>query len=460
MKTADHTGHAATDFGSYASCGTPIAHPGSLGTHATAPELGELVKRIHHQVLERFELKELAQLPEDRQKREIRLEAERLIDAENLPLSGTQRTQVIQDLLDEIVGLGPLEKLLRDNTANDILVNGPNQVYIERKGRLEETSLHFRDEEHLLTIIDRIVSKVGRHVDQTSPIVDARLADGSRVNAVVRPVALRGPTLSIRRFGAVPLQLKDLLQLKALTPEMAQYLESAVKARLNIVISGGTGSGKTTLLNTLSGFIPNSERIISVEDAAELQLQQRHVVQLESRPPNIEGKCEITIRDLVRTTLRMRPNRIIIGECRGPEAFDMLQAMNTGHEGSLTTLHANSPRDALSRLEMMLMMAGLEVPLPVIREQISSAVNLIVQVDRLAGGARRITSITEVTGRHEDVITTQEIFRFRQIGLRPTGHVFGQFEGMGVRSAYVERLQRVGIDLPANLFNQHVMMEA
>jgi pilus assembly protein CpaF len=301
---------------------------------------------------------------------------------------------------------------------------------------------------------------VGRRVDQTSPIVDARLPDGSRVNAVIRPLALRGPTLSIRRFGVTPLKLGDLLQLKSLTSEMARFLEAAVKAKLNILISGGTGSGKTTLLNTLSAFIPNTERIISVEDAAELQLQQRHVVQLESRPPNVEGKGEITLRDLVRNTLRMRPNRIIVGECRGPEAFDMLQAMNTGHEGSLTTLHANSPRDALSRLEMMMMMAGMDMPLYAVREQIASAINLIVQLDRLAGGPRRVTSITEITGRERDVITIQEIFHYRQLGLQPTGIAYGRFESTGLRPYFTPRLREASIELPAEMFREGVLMEA
>jgi pilus assembly protein CpaF len=356
--------------------------------------------------------------------------------------------------------VGPLEKLLRDTGTTDILVNGPNQVYVERKGQLEETQVRFRDDGHLLQIIHRIVAKVGRRVDQTSPIVDARLPDGSRVNAIIPPLSLRGPTLSIRRFGVVPLLLKDLLQLKALTPDMALFLEATVKARINIIISGGTGSGKTTLLNALSAFIPNTERIISVEDSAELQLQQRHVVQLESRPPNIEGKGEITLRDLVRNTLRMRPNRIIVGECRGPEAIDMLQAMNTGHEGSLTTLHANSPRDALSRLEMMLMMAGMDVPLHALREQIASAINLIIQVDRLQGGPRRVTSITEITGRENDVITIQEIFRFQQLGVNAAGIAYGQFEATGIRPNIMPRLEMASIQLSPNLFHEGAIMRA
>jgi pilus assembly protein CpaF len=450
------------DFGSYGDLGA--AADSSVKSLPCEPAPGtqfdELLQRIHHQTVDRLELDELSKLPEDRQRNEIRLVAERLLEIENPLFSSSQRTQFIQDLLDEIIGLGPLEKLLRDASLTEILVNSANQVYVERMGRLEESPVHFRDESQLLDIIQRIVGRVGRRVDQTSPIVDARLADGSRVNAVIPPLALRGPALSIRRFGVTPMRLKDLLQSKALTPEMSLFLEGAVKARLNIIISGGTGSGKTTLLNTLSAFIPNNERIISIEDAAELQLQQRHVVQLESRPPNIEGKGAITVRDLLRNTLRMRPNRIIVGECRGAEAFDMMQAMNTGHDGSLTTLHSNSPRDALSRLEMLLMMGEMDVPLAALRQQIASAINLIIQVDRLPGGPRRITSITEVTGREQDVITTQEIFHFRQLGVHPTGIAYGQFEVTGVRPSLMSRFEAAGIQLPQNLFEERVLMEA
>jgi pilus assembly protein CpaF len=446
-------------FGDYASIGVPIG-PAAENRRSSDKESDDLQLRIHHKVLDEFRLEELNKLPEDRQRSEIRAVVERLIDSENLPLSGAQRGQFIQDMLDEILGLGPLEKLLRDSSATDILVNGCNQVYVERKGRLEEAPIHFRNDSHLLQIIHRIVARVGRRVDQASPIVDARLPDGSRVNAIIPPLSLRGPSLSIRRFGVVPLLLKDLLQLKALSPEMALFLEATVKAKTNIIISGGTGSGKTTLLNALSSFIPNTERIISVEDAAELQLQQRHVVQLESRPPNIEGKGEVTLRDLVRNTLRMRPNRIIVGECRGPEAVDMLQAMNTGHEGSLTTLHANSPRDALSRLEMMLMMAGMDVPLHALREQIASAISLIIQVDRVPGGPRRVTSITEITGREKDTITIQEIFRFQPLGLDSTGIAVGQFESTGIRPKFMPRLETSGIQLPPHLFQERVLMQA
>jgi pilus assembly protein CpaF len=450
------------DFGSYGDLGA-TANPSVKGLPvepASGNQFDELLQRIHRQTVDRLELEELSKLPEDKQRNEIRLVAERLLEIENPLFSSSQRTQFIQDLLDEIIGLGPLEKLLRDASLSEILVNGPNQVYVERMGRLEESPVRFRDESQLLDIIQRIVGRVGRRVDQTSPIVDARLADGSRVNAVIPPLALRGAALSIRRFGVTPMRLKDLLQSKALTPEMALFLEGAVKARLNIIISGGTGSGKTTLLNTLSAFIPNTERIISIEDAAELQLQQRHVVQLESRPPNIEGKGAVTVRDLLRNTLRMRPNRIIVGECRGAEAFDMMQAMNTGHDGSLTTLHSNSPRDALSRLEMLLMMGEMDVPLAALRQQIASAISLIIQVDRLPGGPRRITSITEVTGREQDVITTQEIFHFRQLGVHPTGIAYGQFEVTGIRPSLMSRFEAAAIQLPQNLFEERVLMEA
>lgn len=449
----------AYNFGSYAGVGIPVNQPTAspVGPSSTK-EADDLLRLIHRQVLDEFQLAELNKLPEESQRSEIRAVIAHLLDAGNLPLSASQRNQLTQDVLDEILGLGPLEKLLRDATVTDILVNGSQQVYVERQGKLEEVQIHFRDDAHLLQIIHRIVSRVGRRVDQSSPIVDARLPDGSRVNAIIPPLSLRGPTLSIRRFGVVPLLLKDLLRLRSLTPEMAMFLEAAVKGRINIIISGGTGSGKTTLLNTLSSFIPNTERIISVEDAAELQLQQRHVVQLESRPPNIEGKGDVSLRDLVRNTLRMRPNRIIVGECRGSEAVDMLQAMNTGHEGSLTTLHANSPRDALSRLEMMLMMSGMEVPLYALREQIASAISLIIQVDRLPGGPRRITSITEITGREKETITIQEIFRFEQLGVNASGISVGKFESTGIRPKIMGRLEAAGVELPADLFSERELL--
>jgi pilus assembly protein CpaF len=356
-----------------------------------------------------------------------------------------------------MLGLGPLEKLLRDVSISDILVNGPDQVYVERQGTLTESPVRFRDEEHLLEIIRRIVHKVGRHVSKASPMVDARLPDGSRINAIIPPLAVRGPVLSIRRFGARPLRLDDLLQYQALTQEIAWLLEAAVKARLNILISGGTGSGKTTLLNVLSSFIPNGDRVITIEDAAELQLQQRHVVSLETRPPNMEGTGAVSMRDLVRNALRMRPDRIVVGECRGAEVMDMLQAMNTGHSGSMSTLHANSPRDVLARLEMMLMMSEVELPLHALRQAIASAIDLIVQVDRLPGGARRIMNVTEVVGMERDIICSQDLFIFQRAGLDAAGRACGHFEATGIRPTFMPRIANAGVELPPNLFQARVL---
>jgi pilus assembly protein CpaF len=369
-----------------------------------------------------------------------------------------EREKLIEEILDETLGFGPLEPLLKDPTISDILVNGPKNCYVERRGKLEKTDVIFRDNDHLMQIIDRIVSKVGRRVDETSPLVDARLPDGSRVNAVIAPIALDGATLSIRRFGANPLKLEDLLNYKAFSPEMAMLLEACIKARLNVVISGGTGCGKTTLLNTLSSFIPPDERIVTIEDAAELQLQQDHVVRLETRPPNIEGKGQIMTRDLVRNALRMRPERIIVGECRGAETLDMLQAMNTGHAGSMTTLHANSVRDGMSRLETMIMMAGFELPIKAMRQQIASAIDLVIQANRLQGGPRKITSITEVMNMEQDVIIMQEIFRYRQLGVDQNGRAYGQFEATGVRPTFVNRLEAKGVKLPSNMFAERVLL--
>src|SRR5438128_2519108 len=362
----------------------------------------ELKRQIHSKLVERLDFTRVRDLSSDAMRRDIRRVIEHLCDTENPLLNRIEREKLIEEVLDETLGFGPLEILLKDPTISDILVNGPHKIYVERRGKLEKTEVKFRDNDHLLQIIDRIVSKVGRRVDETSPMVDARLPDGSRVNAIIQPLALDGPTMSIRRFGANPLKLEDLLNYKAFTPEMAMLMEAAIKARLNIVISGGTGCGKTTLLNTLSGFIPPDERIVTIEDAAELQLQQDHIVRLETRPSNIEGKGEINTRDLVRNSLRMRPDRIVIGECRGAEALDMLQAMNTGHEGSLTTLHANDTHDAIGRLEIMVGMAGFDLPIWVIRRQIASAIHIIVQVSRLLGGARKVTKISEVTGLEQD----------------------------------------------------------
>jgi pilus assembly protein CpaF len=418
----------------------------------------ELKRLIHGKLVDKLDLSRVSDLEGDTLRREIRLVVERLCDTENPLLNRMERERLIDEVLDETFGFGPLEVLLKDPTISDILVNGPHKVYVERRGKMEKTEVKFRDNDHLLQIIDRIVSKVGRRVDETSPMVDARLPDGSRVNAIIPPLALDGPTVSIRRFGSNPLKLEDLLNYKAFTPEMAMLMEACIKARLNIVISGGTGCGKTTLLNTLSSFIPHEERIITIEDAAELQLQQEHIVRLETRPANIENKGQVTTRDLVRNALRMRPERIIIGECRGAETLDMLQAMNTGHAGSMTTLHANSPRDAQARLETMIMMAGLDLPIKAMRQQISSAVDVIIQANRLQGGPRKVTCITEVMNMEQDVIIMQEVFRYKQLGIDQNGRAYGQFESTGVRPTFVNRLEAAGIKLPSNLFQERVLL--
>jgi pilus assembly protein CpaF len=418
----------------------------------------ELKRLIHGKLVDKLDLSRVSDLEGDTLRREIRLVVERLCDTENPLLNRMERERLIDEVLDETFGFGPLEVLLKDPTVSDILINGPQKVYVERRGKMEKTEVKFRDNEHLLQIIDRIVSKVGRRVDETSPMVDARLPDGSRVNAIIPPLALDGASVSIRRFGSNPLKLEDLLNYKAFTPEMAMLMEACIKARLNIIISGGTGCGKTTLLNTLSSFIPHEERIVTIEDAAELQLQQDHVVRLETRPPNIEGKGSITCRDLVRNALRMRPERIIIGECRGAESLDMLQAMNTGHAGSMTTLHANTCRDGQARLETMVMMAGMDLPIKAMRQQISSAVDLIIQANRLQGGPRKVTSITEVMGMEQDMIIMQEVFRYKQLGIDQNGRCYGQFEATGVRPSFVNRLEQAGIKLPSNLFQERVLL--
>ncbi len=417
----------------------------------------ELKRLIHDKLIDKLDLSKVSSLDPDTLRREIRLVAERLCDTENPLLNRMERERLIDEVLDAALGFGPLEILLKDPTISDILINGPQKIFVERRGKMELSSVTFRNNEHLLQIIDRIVSKVGRRVDETSPMVDARLPDGSRVNAIIPPLALDGASVSIRRFGSNPLRLEDLLNYKAFTPEMAMLMEAAIKARLNIIISGGTGCGKTTLLNTLSSFIPSEDRVITIEDAAELQLQQEHVVRLETRPPNIEGKGAVNTRDLVRNALRMRPERIIIGECRGPESLDMLQAMNTGHAGSMTTLHANTPRDAQARLETMIMMAGLELPIKAMRQQISSAVDVIIQANRLQGGPRKVTSITEVMGMEQDIIVMQEIFRFRQLGIDQNGRSVGQFEATGVRPSFVNKIEAAGIKLPSNLFQERIL---
>src|SRR6202163_2808831 len=418
----------------------------------------ELKRLIHGKLVDKLDLSRVSDLEGETLRREIRLVVERLCDTENPLLNRMERERLIDEVLDETFGFGPLEVLLKDPTISDILVNGAHRVFVERRGKMEKSDVKFRDNDHLMQIIDRIVSKVGRRVDETSPMVDARLPDGSRFNAIIAPLSLDGASVSIRRFGSNPLKLEDLLNYKAFTPEMAMLLEACIKARLNILISGGTGSSKTTLLNTMSSFIPGEERIVTIEDAAELQLQQEHIVRLETRPPNIEGKGAVNTRDLVKNALRMRPERIIIGECRGAEALDMLQAMNTGHSGSMTTLHANTPRDAQARLETMIMMGGLDLPINAMRQQICSAVDLIVQANRLQGGPRKITSIVEVMNMEQDVIIMQEIFRFKQLGIDQNGRAYGQFETTGVRPSFVTRLEAAGIKLPSNLFQERILM--
>ncbi|MGQ9626083.1 MAG: CpaF family protein [Anaerolineae bacterium] len=376
---------------------------------------------------------------------------ETVLSQESIVLSRAQRQSLFEQIVAEILGFGPIEPLLEDETITEIMVNGPQKVYIERKGKIEKTNISFENDEHVMRIIDRIVSPLGRRIDESSPYVDARLPDGSRVNAIIPPLALNGPTITIRKFSRTPLTAQNLLEFGTLTEEALEFLNACVKARLNIIISGGTGSGKTTTLNVLSGFIPEDERIITVENAAELQLQQDHVVTLESRPPNIEGKGEVTIRDLVINTLRMRPDRIVVGECRGGEALDMLQAMNTGHDGSLTTLHSNSPRDTLARLETMTLMAGMELPVRAIREQIASAVDLIVHQERMRDGSRKVVNITEVQGMEGDVIVLSDIFIFEQTGME-AGKVIGRLRPTGIRPKFVEKIEAANIFLPPNIF--------
>jgi pilus assembly protein CpaF len=384
-------------------------------------------------------------------RREIEEAFGRALDAEGLALTRAERTRMLEQITDEIVGLGPLEPLLRDETITEVMVNGPRQIYIERAGKIELTPVSFQNDEHVMRIIDRIISPIGRRVDESSPMVDARLVDGSRVNAVIPPISLIGPVLTVRKFAATPLTTDDLIRFGTATAEMFDFLRACVEARLNVFVSGGTGSGKTTMLNILSGFIPNDERIVTVEDAAELQLRQEHVVTLEARPANIEGKGAIPIRELVRNSLRMRPDRIIVGEVRGAEALDMLQAMNTGHDGSMSTGHANSPRDMLARLETMVMFAGVDLPLRAVREQIASAVDLIVHQERLKDGSRKITSITEVQGMEGDVIVLQDIFVFEQTGVSE-GRIQGRLRPTGVRPRFSEKFEVMGVALPAGLF--------
>ena len=414
--------------------------------------IAEVKIELHKALLDTLNLAALEKATEQELRQEIDSIATESLEGMGIVLNREERLQLNQDLYDEVTGLGPLEPLLKDDNINDILVNGPRQIFVERAGKLELTEVTFKDERHLQRIIDKIVSAVGRRVDESNPYVDARLADGSRFNAMVPPVAVDGSLVSIRKFKKDKLGIDDLVRYGAFSDEMAAYLQAAVATRLNIIVSGGTGSGKTTTLNALSSFIDNSERILTIEDTAELQLQQTHVGRMESRPPNVEGKGAVTQRDCLRNALRMRPDRIIVGETRGEEVIDMLQAMNTGHDGSMTTIHANSARDGISRLENMVSMSGIEMPTKAIRGQIASAVNLIVQVSRLQDGSRRMVSVTEITGMEGDVISMQEVFRYQRVGLTPDNKIIGHFTATGVRSNFSERFRLWGYDLPASIF--------
>jgi pilus assembly protein CpaF len=416
----------------------------------------ELKSQIHRKLIGVLALDRVSSIPKDRVRAEIGRVVERLLDEERVPMTTAEQTKIVEEVLDETLGLGPLETLLKEPTISDILVNRYNKIYIERNGKLSETSVRFKDDAHLLHIIEKIVSQVGRRIDEAQPIVDARLQDGSRVNAIIPPLALDGPCLSIRRFGRHVITQEEMLQLKTLTPGMLRFLAACVQSKTTILISGGTGSGKTTMLNGLSRFIPEEERIVTIEDTAELQLQQRHLVKFETRPPNLNKEGGINQRQLLRTALRMRPDRIIVGECRGAEALDMLQAMNTGVEGSMSTVHANSPRDAFSRLETMVMMADLEIPQRVILQQLASAIKMVVQVSRLQDGTRKILSVSEVLGVNEDKVQLQEIFTFERIGVSDAGKVQGKFHATGTMPKILDRLRVSGIQLPHSIFEESV----
>jgi pilus assembly protein CpaF len=411
---------------------------------------------LHRKILDRLDLEKLGRTPSETAREEVLLLIRNTVNSEAVPLSFAERERLAREILDEIFGLGPLEPLLKDPSISDILVNRFDRVYVERAGKIEPTGLSFKDDQHLMQIIDRIVSRVGRRVDESSPMVDARLVDGSRVNAIIPPLAIDGPCLSIRRFGRDPVTARNMIENKTLTEPMLELLSAMVKGRLNILISGGTGAGKTTLLNVLSGYIPNAERIVTIEDAAELQLKQEHVVRLETRPPNIEGKGAVRQRQLVINSLRMRPDRIVVGEVRGEEAFDMLQAMNTGHEGSLTTVHANSQRDALARIENMFSMANLNIPERAVRSQIAAAIHAVVQIARLSDGTRKVISITEVTGVEDELIAMQDIFLFDRVGIDEGGKVKGVFKATGVRPKFADRLAVTGCRLRPALFESRM----
>jgi pilus assembly protein CpaF len=419
----------------------------------------DLKERLHQHVIELLDLNAVSTMSQDAVELQLTKLVEQLLQQESAPLNQRERVQITQDVIHEVLGLGPLEPLLADTSVNDILVNGHKQVFVERSGKLELTSVRFKDDGHLKKIIEKIVSRVGRRIDESVPMVDARLADGSRVNAIIPPLAIDGPSLSIRKFSKDPLQIHHLIEKRSLTPEIGELLKSIVQARLNVLISGGTGTGKTTMLNILSGFIPNDERIVTIEDAAELQLRQDHVVRLETRPANIEGKGEVAQRELVKNALRMRPDRIILGEVRGAECLDMLQAMNTGHDGSLTTVHANSCRDALTRIETLTSMAGLNLAAKAMRHYVSSALDVIVQIARLSDGTRKLISVQEVVGMEGDLITLQELFTFNQTGLDENRKVKGRFKATGVRPKFAERLEAKGIRLSADIFDPNKVYE-
>jgi pilus assembly protein CpaF len=423
----------------------------------TAAEMQELKAIVHRRLLETLDLNQAQRMPREQLQTECMKRVDVLLTEQRRPLSAPEKRQLLRDVMDEIFGLGPIEELLRDYEITDILVNGSGQVYIERNGRLELTDVRFRDDKHVLQIIQRIASGVGRRIDESAPMLDARLPDGSRVNAIIPPLALDGPAVSIRRFGAKPLDIERLIELGSIAKEMAQFLEACVRCKTNVLISGGTGTGKTTLLNVLSRWIPLGERVVTIEDAAELILQRDHVVRLETRPPNIEGKGEVTQRDLLRNSLRMRPDRIVIGEVRGAEALDMLQAMNTGHEGSMTTVHANTTRDALRRVENMVSMAGLNFPVHVIRQQITSALDLVIHIGRLTGGRRKIVAISEVTGMEGDTVCLQDLFLFKQLGVDAAGHATGRFEAAGIRPKLIERFAEEGVSFPPEFFERRVL---
>jgi pilus assembly protein CpaF len=416
----------------------------------------ELKSQIHRKLIGVLNLDRVSSIPKDRVRAEIGRVVERLLDEERVPMTTAEQTKIVEEVLDEVLGLGPLETLLKEPSISDILVNRYNKVYIERNGKLSETTVRFKDDAHLLHIIEKIVSQVGRRIDEAQPIVDARLQDGSRVNAIIPPLALDGPCLSIRRFGRHVITQEEMLEFKTLTPGMLRFLAACVQSKTTILISGGTGSGKTTMLNALSRFIPEEERIITIEDTAELQLQQRHVVKFETRPPNLNKEGGINQRQLLRTALRMRPDRIIVGECRGAEALDMLQAMNTGVEGSMSTVHANTPRDAFSRLETMVMMADLEIPTRVILQQLASAIKMVVQLSRLQDGTRKMVSISEVLGVRDDRLQMQEIFTFERVGVTDAGKVQGRFRATGISPRILERLRVSGIQVPHNIFEEAV----